>query len=136
MGPLFKHKYVMLLDDNELDNFINERVIEDCHFAEKIFVNTSGKSALEFINNLILIDKAEKAFPEAIFVDLNMPMMDGFQFIENMKKIPDKKVQDCKFIILTSSIYPEDRNRAMNLSSNITFLNKPLTRDMLEQIEI
>jgi CheY-like chemotaxis protein len=135
MPDRFKHKYVMLLDDNELDNFINEKVIEDNHFAEKIFVNTSGKSALEFINNLIVSKKENPVFPEAIFVDINMPMMDGFQFIENVRRIPEKKIQDCKFIILTSSIYPEDRNRAMQISRDITFLNKPLTGDLLEQIE-
>jgi CheY-like chemotaxis protein len=125
----------MLLDDNELDNFINEKVIEGSNFAEKIFVNTSGKSALEFIQNLVVSKKENHAFPEAIFVDINMPLMDGFQFIENVKKIPEPKVQECKFIILTSSIYPEDRHKAMRLSKDITFLNKPLTEDMLEQIE-
>jgi CheY-like chemotaxis protein len=135
MPDRFKHKYVMLLDDNELDNFINEKVIEDNHFAEKIFINTSGKSALEFINNLIVSKKENPVFPEAIFVDINMPMMDGFQFIENVRRIPEKKIQECKFIILTSSIYPEDRNKAMKISRDITFLNKPLTGDMLEQIE-
>jgi CheY-like chemotaxis protein len=132
--PDYKYKYIMLLDDNELDNFINQKVIEGNNFAEKIYVNTSGKSALEFLNNLTVGKETSPIFPEAIFVDINMPMMDGFQFIENLQKMPGDKIPDTKFIILTSSIYPEDRTKAMKISENITFLNKPLTEDMLRQI--
>ena len=50
--PNFKYNYTMLLDDNELDNFINQKTIEASHFSNKVFVNTSSKSALEFLNNL------------------------------------------------------------------------------------
>jgi CheY-like chemotaxis protein len=84
--PSYRYKYAMLLDDNELDNFINQKIIESNFFATNVYVNTSSKSALEFLNNLS-ISSTEKLniFPEIIFVDLNMPMMDGFQFIENLK---------------------------------------------------
>lgn len=124
----------MLLDDNELDNFINQKVIEACHFAAKVYVNTSSKSALEFLNNLSIssTDKVD-IFPEIIFIDLNMPMMDGFQFIENLKKSQPKKIESLKLVILTSSTNPNDKQRAAEISKNIIFLNKPLTSDMLAQ---
>lgn len=125
----------MLLDDNELDNFINQKVIEASHFASKVYVNTSSKSALEFLNNLSLSDSDKlDIFPEIIFIDLNMPMMDGFQFIENLKKSQPKKIESLKLVILTSSTNPHDRDRAAELSQNIVFLNKPLTSDMLAQL--
>lgn len=123
----------MLLDDNELDNFINEKIIEANNFSEKVYVNSSGKSALEFLSNL-KASGTESIYPEAIFIDINMPMMDGFQFIANLKNIPGGTPKDCKLIILTSSIYPEDKNKAMEISKDIIFLNKPLTPEMLNSI--
>jgi CheY-like chemotaxis protein len=132
--PQFKYRHAMLLDDNELDNFINQKVIEASHFASKVYVNTSSKSALEFLNNLSIssTDKVD-IFPEIIFIDLNMPMMDGFQFIENLKKNQPKKIESLKLVILTSSTNPNDKQRASEISENIVFLNKPLTSDMLAQ---
>jgi CheY-like chemotaxis protein len=133
--PKYKYKQVMLLDDNELDNFINEKIIEASHFSERVYLTSSGKSALEFLTNLNVTGKeSESIYPEAIFIDINMPMMDGFQFIDNLKTIQGEKIKDCKLIILTSSIYPEDRTKAMTISKNITFLNKPLTEEMLNTI--
>jgi CheY-like chemotaxis protein len=133
--PKFRFKQVMLLDDNELDNFINEKIIEASHFSEKVYLTSSGKSALEFLNNLAVSGKdAEPIYPEAIFIDINMPMMDGFQFIDNLKSVTGDKIKDCKLIILTSSIYPEDRAKALNISKDITFLNKPLTEEMLNTL--
>lgn len=133
--PKYKYKYVMLLDDSELDNFINEKVIEANHFSEKIYVNSSGKSALEFLANLnVSGEESTEIYPEAIFIDINMPMMDGFQFIKSLQQINNDKVKECKLIILTSSIYPEDRAKAMKISKDIVFLNKPLTNEMLQGI--
>ena len=133
--PKYKFKQVMLLDDNELDNFINEKIIEASHFSEKVYVNSSGKSAVEFLNNLAVAgDESNTIYPEVIFIDVNMPLMDGFQFIDNLKKIPGTMVKDCKLVILTSSIYPEDKQKAMQISENIVFLNKPLTTEMLNTI--
>jgi CheY-like chemotaxis protein len=133
--PSYRYKYAMLLDDNELDNFINQKIIESNFFATNVYVNTSSKSALEFLNNLS-ISSTEKLniFPEIIFVDLNMPMMDGFQFIENLKvKLPEKSAP-LKVVILTSSINPDDRKKATVMGMDITFLNKPLTQEMLDQL--
>lgn len=132
--PKFKFKQVMLLDDNELDNFINEKIIEANNFSEKVYINSSGKSALEFLANLTATGNAKDIYPEAIFIDINMPMMDGFQFINNLKKMNGATPKDTKLIILTSSIYPEDRNKAMEISKDIIFLNKPLTPEMLNSI--
>lgn len=133
--PNYRYKHAMLLDDNELDNFINQKMIEAAHFASRIYVNTSSKSALEFLNNLsILSSDSNGIFPEIIFVDLNMPMMDGFQFIENLKKNLPEKFDSLKMAILTSSNNPNDRQRAAGISKNIVFLNKPLSQEMLAQL--
>lgn len=131
--PKYTHRHVMLVDDSELDNFINEKIIESSCFSKNVYVNTGSKSALEFIRNLKLItDVNEAIFPEVIFIDLNMPIIDGFQFINYLNELNDERVKECKLVILTSSVHPEDRKKAAAISENIKFLNKPLTEQMLE----
>lgn len=133
--PVFKYNYVMLLDDNELDNFINQKTIEATHFANKVYVNTSSKSALEFLTNIqISSSETSNIFPEVIFIDINMPMIDGFQFIENFKNKFSDKFNLMKIVVLTSSVSPIDKEKALGISKNITFLNKPLTQETLNQI--
>ena len=133
--PKFKYKQVMLLDDNELDNFINKKMIEASYFSKNTYVNTNGKSALEFLNNLGASGiECPEIYPQVIFVDLNMPMMDGFQFIEHFKSNLEKHIPRPKLVILTSSVYDEDRQKSSALSEDIIFLNKPLTSDMLINI--
>jgi CheY-like chemotaxis protein len=130
--PKYKYQYVMLLDDNELDNFINQKIIEANHFSKKIYTNTSGKSALEFLSNLLVLEEDSLViFPRVIFIDINMPIMDGFQFVKSLKNLPQDKLKDCKLVILTSSMFEEDQKKAKELLSNIVFLNKPLNETAL-----
>ena len=133
--PKYKYKYAMLLDDNELDNFINQNTIAANHFAGKVYVTTGSISALEFLNNLALCGSdSVDIFPEIIFIDINMPMMNGFQFIENLQKRLPEKLYKLKLVILTSSADPNDRLKADAISKGIIFLNKPLTEQMLDQL--
>ena len=133
--PSQKYNYAMLLDDNELDNFINQKTIEATNFANKIYINTSSKSALEFLNNLETSSSAEfDIFPEIIFIDINMPMIDGFQFIENLERTFPKRIKQIKIVILTSSLSINDKEKAAKISTDILFVNKPLTQEILNQI--
>lgn len=133
--PKFRYQYVMLLDDNELDNFINQKIIEASHFSKKIYTNTSGQSALEFLSNLLVLeDESEVIMPEVIFIDINMPIMDGFQFIKSLMEMPQDRLRNCKLVILTSSMFEEDQQKARSLISDIVFLNKPLTEAALAQL--
>ncbi len=131
----YKYNNALLIDDNELDNFINEKMLEANSFARKIYNSTNGKSALEFLNNLIASGGSENGtIPDIMFVDLDMPIMDGFSFIENFMKIKDKGFENCKIVILTSSINVEDKIKAEKMDSQIIFVNKPLTNATLNQL--
>lgn len=133
--PKYTYTNVMLIDDSELDNFINEKTLEGNHFAKKVYVHTSAKSALEFLNNLVTMgSEYAEVYPKVIFIDINMPMMDGFQFIDHYKKSSEEHLQKPKLVILTSSVYNEDRQKANAISPDIIFLNKPLTKAMLDTI--
>ena len=74
---------VMLVDDNDTDNFISKRIIEITNFAEEVIVKSSGKSALDYLND----NAGEVAnLPEIIFLDINMPIVDGFVFLYEFEK--------------------------------------------------
>ena len=125
----------MLIDDSELDNFINEKTLEANHFSKKVYVHTSAKSALEFLNNLVTMGaEYSEVYPKVIFIDINMPMMDGFQFIDHYKKSSEAHLENPKLVILTSSVYNEDRHKASAIAKDIIFLNKPLTKALLDSI--
>jgi CheY-like chemotaxis protein len=133
--PKYKYNNILLLDDNDLDNFINEKIMESNLFSKKNYICTSGKSDIEFLTNIVEMgEEFSKNYPEIIFVDLNMPLMDGFQFIEFFKKNLESKLHNPKIVILTSSIFPEDELKAEKISKDITFLIKPLTKDILEKL--
>lgn len=128
--PPFRFNHVMLVDDNELDNFINSKVLEAQRFGSKVYIATSGRSALEFLNNLLVVGNG---FPEVIFVDINMPIMDGFQFLEQFRKISEK-LGDPAIAVLTSSVSDDDRRRAYSVAPGCIFINKPLTPAALDRI--
>jgi len=123
---------VMLIDDNETDNFISKRIIELTQFAHRVEVTSSGKSALEFLSQH-QDDPAN--LPDLIFLDINMPIVDGFMFLyefENLKPLVQEK---CKVIILSSSDNQRDINRLINNEYVIKYITKPLTQGALDEIK-
>lgn len=120
--PSYKFDIVMLIDDNELDNFVNQKIIEGNNFAEKVYINSSGRSAVEFLQNILVISNYDQnLMPKVIFVDLNMPIMDGFQFIEKFELLINSSSQEFKLVILTTSINQEDKKKALKFKNNILF---------------
>jgi CheY-like chemotaxis protein len=132
--PKAKYPTVMLVDDSEIDNFINQKMIEGCNFADRIYVHTSSKSALEFLANFERAHLPEDLIPEIIFLDINMPIMDGFQFAEEFGKSCPKIYDRIEIVFLTSSLNPVDQKRAMAVRGVYSFLNKPLGKDHLDKL--
>lgn len=125
---------VMLVDDNEIDNFINERIIAGAHFSKNVLIYSSGKSALEYLINILKTGQQESIiFPEVIFLDINMPMMDGFQFMDEFNKLKNGMKKSPKVVVLTSSMNPIDKQKALHHSIQY-FLNKPLSHVALAAI--
>ena len=82
-----KYRTVMLIDDNEIDNLINQKMIEAASITDNIYTHTGAKSAIEFLKNMEKLDVAEQVLPDVIFLDIDMPLMDGFQFLDEFEKL-------------------------------------------------
>ncbi len=127
-----RFKRVLLIDDNEIDNFINERIITSSGFSEVCAVQTTTDAAIDYLKGLT--DFSDK-LPEIIFLDLNMPVKDGFAFLEIFNSLDEAIRAVCKVVVLSSSISPDDINRASSNPYVIRYLNKPLSEKYLEAIE-
>lgn len=132
----FKYDFVMLVDDVRIDNFINQTLIEKCRFSKEVFVYHLASEALDYLNIAASLDNNSnfEPFPELIILDLNMPVIDGFSFLEQFEQIDEHFRSGTKIVILTTSDRKEDRERAMSYSFVSNYLLKPLLADHLEQI--
>ena len=121
------YKTCLLIDDNRLDIFINTRVIKTNNYADEIMACEDAEEALNLL-------KHEKVKPDVIFVDINMPVMDGFQFLDEYEKLNIDKSRT-KIYMLSSSINPADLERAKHNKYVTCFLNKSLTASILSELE-
>jgi CheY-like chemotaxis protein len=131
-----KYRSVMLIDDNEIDNLINQKMIEAASVTEYIYTHTGAKSAIEFLRNMEKIDVAEKVLPDVIFLDIDMPLMDGFQFLDEFEKLSTSSKKKCKIVMLTSSINPQDFNRSKKYVNVKLYLNKPLSHESIISLNV
>lgn len=134
--PPKKYRTVMLIDDNEIDNLINQKMIEAASIAENIYTHTGAKSAIEFLRNMEKLDVADQVLPDVIFLDIDMPLMDGFQFLDEFEKLGNMAKKKCKIVMLTSSINPQDFNRSKKYENVKLYLNKPLSHDSITKLDV
>ncbi|MBK6265748.1 response regulator [Marivirga sp. S37H4] len=133
-----KYHSVMLIDDNEIDNLINQKMVEAARLSDYIYTHTGAKSAIEFLKNIEQLEKdvVESVLPDVIFLDIDMPLMDGFQFLEEFNKLKDTTINKCKIIMLTSSINPQDVSKSKKYEAVKKYLNKPLSQESLTDLSI
>jgi len=132
-----KYYAVMLIDDNEIDNLINQKMIEATNITKHIFTHTGARSAIEFLKNIEkLTDITPDPLPDVIFLDIDMPLMDGFQFLDEFEQLSDDTKGRCKIVMLTSSINPQDVNKSKKYSSVKKYINKPLSQETLQKLDI
>lgn len=117
---------VFLIDDNSVDNFVHKKMIELNKFASQVRTFVKAKDALYYLSEIDDLNYNEHLIPSIIFLDLNMPLINGFQFLELYEKLPSIIHSKCKIVILTSSLNPADRALSKKNKHIITFINKPL----------
>lgn len=124
---------VLLVDDNDTDNFISKRIIEITKFAKRVEVKSSGKGALDYLKQHQ--DQPEN-IPNLIFLDINMPIVDGFVFLYEFEKFNELVRSKSKVIILSSSDNKRDIDKIVNNNHVIKFITKPLTETALDEIRL
>tara|TARA_R110002124_G_scaffold287323_4_gene472821 strand:+ start:4326 stop:4733 length:408 start_codon:yes stop_codon:yes gene_type:complete len=122
---------ILLIDDDEPTNFLHKIIIEDSNLAEKVVAVQSGYEALEYLEK-----KEDGKYPQPgiIFLDINMPAMNGWEFLERYKQLDESLKGKILVVMLTTSINPDDKKKAMGKGFVKGFLSKPLTTEMLEKI--
>jgi len=115
---------ILLVDDDATANYLSKELLESLHAANEIETAENCLRALELIKQSDCAD--------IIFLDIKMPGIDGFDFLERLKRLSiEKKI---KVVMLTSSVRPEDKLRAFSYKAVIDYLEKPLTPDKVQMI--
>ena len=127
-------KLILLVDDDPISNYLHRRLLNSLHLKveiEAIKECFNGKEAIEFICRL---HKLDKKIPDLIFLDINMPMMDGYEFLKAFNEMPIPQKDKIKIILLSTS---SDISRIENTEcQGIDIIEKPLTEEKLKDILI
>ena len=128
-----RHKLncVLVIDDDEPTNFLSQVIIESSGCTRHVKAVQSGQEALDY---LTAKGKDLCPRPDLIFLDINMPAMNGWEFMEKYRSLSKEDQGKIMVVMLTTSLFPEDRLKAQDLPEVSGFENKPLTSEKLERI--
>lgn len=126
-----KARNILLIDDNDIDNYITRQMLLKNEIAENIVVKSSAIDALKFLH---AIRNEPEMLPDYIFLDIRMPEMDGFDFLDQYSLFPDTVKEKCVIFMLTSSGDQKDVDRAAQYEYVKRFIRKPLNGTVLKEI--
>lgn len=122
---------VCLIDDDEVYQFIFRRQMEMSSLAGDIEVFSNGKNGIEYLISLL---KTPEKLPNYIFLDINMPIMDGWQFLDEFSTIDKQITKDINIYMVTSSIDERDKDKANHLSNVKEYLVKPISEHKILEV--
>jgi CheY-like chemotaxis protein len=126
-----KFETVMIIDDNTIDLYITSRMITKKKFGKKVLKYSSAQEALKYLQHN---QDNISALPQIIFVDIYMPVMSGFEFLDEYDKLSPTLKINCRAYIVSSTIDDDDIARAQRNTNVVCFQVKPITKEFLELI--
>ncbi|KOY87516.1 hypothetical protein AD998_16460 [bacterium 336/3] len=117
---------ILLIDDDEPTNFLHELVIKKSNCVENCVVMPGGQKALDYLH----VGK----IPNLIFLDINMPAMNGWEFLEAFRNTNISQKDEIVIIMLTTSLNPDEEEKSKSFKEVQDFKRKPLTNTMLQEI--
>lgn len=127
-----KFETVMIIDDNSIDLYIGSRMITKNNFGKKVLQYSVATEALKYFQEN---QDNFSELPQIIFVDIYMPVMSGFEFMEEYDKLSPALKKYCKAFIISSSIDNDDIVRSRNDKNVVSSQAKPITKEFLDSIE-
>ena len=124
-------KRILLIDDDAVINMINTKLITR-NFDFSVSAYTDAQEALDQFR--IWLSSSPDLLPDLIFLDINMPVMDGWEFLKEFQKLPEKVLEKCNLFMLSSSIDHDDVEKAKSYTAVREFISKPLTPDKLKML--
>jgi CheY-like chemotaxis protein len=126
-----KLENVLLVDDDEGTNFLNERIIRLSGYVNNIVKAHNGIQALEYLKLKI---NSKHPQPEFILLDINMPAMNGWEFMEAYSQLDEAQKAQIIIVMLSTSLNPDDEKRAREIKEINDFRSKPLTMKMFTDL--
>ncbi|TBX69198.1 response regulator [Flavobacterium silvisoli] len=129
---------IFCVDDDPITLMLCKKVIERVEFAKEIITAQDGEEAIKFFDDLASSQNNGEvvSYPKLTFLDLNMPVMNGWEFLDvYLQKDYQTLFPEAKFIVLSSTIDPDDVNQSMKYPVVVDFMSKPITKEMLENLK-
>lgn len=130
-----KIKRLLCVDDDNITLTLIKLVVEKTAFAEEIITKRNGKEALDYFNELLQNNATEYA-PDLVFLDLNMPVMNGWDFLDEFQTSFYQTFTNTRIIILSSSTDQAEKIRTLNYPMIVDYITKPLTLNSLANLRI
>jgi CheY-like chemotaxis protein len=131
---MLKIDSILLVDDDKASNFINKLLITKAAVTDELHIVRNGKEAIDLIREKCLGPEGDaNKMPRLILLDINMPVMDGFEFLQAFEELDNTLKEKALIAVLTTSLNPKDKER-VKAAGISHFLNKPLTKQVLEEL--
>lgn len=123
---------VLLVDDDKATNIFNKYKLKQLGLCQSITIATNGQEAIDFLKSKD--EHGKNPQPDLIFLDINMPIMNGWEFLESYERLDNKEKGNVILIMLTTSEHEDDYNKAMENPNISGFRTKPLSTEMIQEI--